>query len=67
MINEALEKVVAGKDLTRAEMEAVMEEFHSGRATAAQMSAFRTALKMKGQTKEERAGVDVGSTCFRAE
>lgn len=58
MIYEALEKVVAGEDLTRAEMEAVMEEFHSGRATAAQMSAFRTALKMKGQTKEERAGVD---------
>ena len=58
MIHEALEKVVAGEDLTRADMEAVMEEFHSGQATPTQMSAFFTALRMKGETKEERAGAD---------
>jgi anthranilate phosphoribosyltransferase len=58
MIHEALEKVVAGEDLTRAEMEAVMEEFHSGQATATQMSALLTALAMKGETKDERAGIE---------
>lgn len=58
MIHEAIEKVVAGEDLSRAEMEAVMEEFHSGQATATQMSALLTALSMKGETKAERAGID---------
>jgi anthranilate phosphoribosyltransferase len=58
MIHEALEKVVAGEDLARAEMEAVMEEFHSGQATATQMSALLTALTMKGKTKDERAGIE---------
>jgi anthranilate phosphoribosyltransferase len=57
MIHEALEKVVAGEDLTRAEMEAVMEEFHSGQASPTQMSAFITALRMKGETKEELEGI----------
>jgi anthranilate phosphoribosyltransferase len=59
MIHEALEKVVAGEDLSRAEMEALMEEFHSGRATPTQMSAFFTALRMKGETKDEREGIEL--------
>ena len=35
MIHEALEKVIAGENLTRAEAEAVMAEFFSGRVTHA--------------------------------
>lgn len=67
MIHEALEKVVAGEDLTRAEIEVVMEEFHSGQATPTQMSAFLTALAMKGETKEERAGIESARLRFPAE
>jgi anthranilate phosphoribosyltransferase len=55
MIHEALEKIVAGEDLSRAEFEAVLEEFRTGRATANQLRALCTALMMKGMTKEEEA------------
>lgn len=53
MIKEAIKTVVAGKDLTFDEAAAVMEEMMSGNATQAQMSAFLTALRMKGETIDE--------------
>jgi anthranilate phosphoribosyltransferase len=59
MIHEALEKVIAGGDLTHAEIEAAMDEAFSGSATRIQMSALWTALSMKGMTKEEEAGISV--------
>jgi anthranilate phosphoribosyltransferase len=55
MIIEALEKVVAGEDLTRAEMRGALEDFHARRASEAQLAALMTALSMKGMTKEESA------------
>jgi anthranilate phosphoribosyltransferase len=55
MIHEALEKVLAGEDLSRGEMNAVMDEVSSGRASLVQFAAFFTALSMKGMTKEEEA------------
>ena len=58
MIHEALEKVVAGEDLTHAEIEAVMGEVSSGRASAIQFSALFTALTMKGMTADESAVVN---------
>ena len=58
MIIEALEKVLAGEDLSRAEMEAALEEFSSGQATHSQFAALFTALSMKGMTKEEKAAFD---------
>jgi anthranilate phosphoribosyltransferase len=58
MICEALEKVIRGEDLSRAEADAVMEEFYSGRATPTQLAAFWTALSMKGVTADEKAAVE---------
>jgi len=56
MIKEAIGKVVAGNDLSEAEMVAAMEEIMSGDATPAQIGAFITALRMKGETVEEITG-----------
>jgi len=56
MIKEAIGNVVKGNDLTEAEMAEVMEEIMSGRATEAQIGAFVTALRMKGETVDEITG-----------
>ena len=56
MIKEALAKIVSGSDLTMAEARAVMEEIMQGQATQAQIGAFLTALRMKGETADEIAG-----------
>ncbi len=56
MIKEAIGKVVAGTDLSEAEMVAVMDEIMSGEATPAQIGAFITALRLKGETIAEIAG-----------
>jgi len=56
MIVEAIRKVVEGKDLTRDEAFAVMDSIMSGQATDAQIAAFLTALRMKGETVEELVG-----------
>lgn len=53
MIKEAIYKVVNNENLTASEAESVMEEIMSGNATQAQMSAFLTGLRMKGETIEE--------------
>ncbi|HWP34280.1 MAG TPA: anthranilate phosphoribosyltransferase [Thermodesulfobacteriota bacterium] len=55
-ITDYLRLVVERKDLTRAQAAAAMEEIMSGRATDAQIAAFLTALRMKGETVEELAG-----------
>jgi anthranilate phosphoribosyltransferase len=55
-ITDDLRLVVEGKHLARAQAEAAMEEIMSGRATDAQIAAFLTALRMKGETVEELAG-----------
>lgn len=56
MIVETIRKVVDGKDLTRDEAFAVMDTIMSGQATDAQIAAFLTALRMKGETVEELIG-----------
>ncbi len=56
MIQGAIGKVVNGEDLSQAEMEAVMNEIMSGDATPAQIGAFITALRMKGETVDEIVG-----------
>jgi anthranilate phosphoribosyltransferase len=58
MIHEALEKVLAGEDLTRSELSAVLEEGSSGHATVVQFAALFTALLMKGMTKDEQAAIE---------
>jgi len=56
MIVEAIRKVVGGKDLDNDEATSVMEEIMSGKTTDAQIGAFITALRMKGETVEEISG-----------
>jgi anthranilate phosphoribosyltransferase len=56
MIHQALEKIVAGEDLSRVEAEAAMEEILSGHATNAQIAGLLTALRMKGETVDELVG-----------
>ena len=56
MIKEAISKIVAKTDLTEAEAEAVMREIMQGEATDAQIAAYITALRMKGETVEEITG-----------
>lgn len=56
MIKEALSKIVSGSDLTMAEAREVMREIMRGETTQAQIGAFLTALRMKGETVDEIAG-----------
>ena len=56
MIKEALSKIVAKNDLSMAEAREVMREIMRGEATQAQIGAFLTALRMKGETVDEIAG-----------
>ena len=56
MIQGAIGKVVNKEDLSQMEMEAVMNEIMSGEATPAQIGAFITALRMKGETVDEIVG-----------
>ncbi len=53
MIKEAIEKVVNGNSLSFSEAAEVMEEVMSGTATPAQIAAFITTLRLKGETVEE--------------
>ena len=53
MLKEAILKVVNRQDLTEAEMTRAMEAIMSGEATEAQIGAFITALRMKGETVAE--------------
>jgi anthranilate phosphoribosyltransferase len=57
MIKEAISHVAAGQSLTEQEAVAVMEEIMTGEATPSQLGAFLTALRLKGETVEEIAGL----------
>lgn len=63
MIKESIAKVVRGDDLTQGEMELTMEEVMTGKATPAQIGAFITALRIKGETVDEIVGA---ATVMRA-
>jgi anthranilate phosphoribosyltransferase len=56
IISEAVRALVDRRDLTRIEAAAAMEAIMSGAATNAQIAAFLTALRMKGETVEELIG-----------
>jgi anthranilate phosphoribosyltransferase len=58
MIREAIDAIVnQGRSLGEEEAAAVMEEIMSGEATPAQLAAFLVALRLKGETVEEIAGM----------
>ncbi|MGD9702124.1 MAG: anthranilate phosphoribosyltransferase [Acidimicrobiia bacterium] len=52
-----LGRLVAGEDLSAAEAEAGLAEILAGDATAAQIAAFVVALRAKGETADELAGL----------
>src|SRR5712691_1818182 len=56
IITEALKTLVERRDLSRIDAAAAMEAIMSGSATNAQIAAFLTALRMKGETVEELIG-----------
>lgn len=53
MINEAIIKLAAQEDLSYEMAMGAMDEIMGGKATPVQMSAFLTAMSMKGETIEE--------------
>ena len=56
MIKEAISKLADRIDLAEAEAEGVMREIMEGKATPAQIGAYATALRMKGETVAEITG-----------
>ena len=57
MIREAIAKLVGGESLSRDEAAGAMEEIMTGEATGAQIGAFLVALRAKGESVEEIAGL----------
>ena len=57
MIQDATETLVNGQSLTADQAAAAMDEIMSGQATPAQFGAFVAALRMKGETVDEVAGM----------
>ncbi|MCW4020549.1 MAG: anthranilate phosphoribosyltransferase [Candidatus Bathyarchaeota archaeon] len=53
MIKEGIQKLIEGTDLSGSEAKEIMTEIMSGEATEAQIGAFLTALRTKGETVEE--------------
>jgi anthranilate phosphoribosyltransferase len=56
MIKVAIGKLIAGRNLTRHEAQAVTEEIMSGKAGSAAIASYLTALRIKGETVDEITG-----------
>ena len=56
-MKEEIQKLVDGEDLSQDAAAAVMRQIMTGEATPAQFGAFVTALRIKGETPEEIAGM----------
>ena len=56
MIREAIDALVSGESLTMEDSATIMREIMQGEATPAQLGAFLTALRVKGETVEELTG-----------
>ncbi len=57
MIQTAIARAVVNEELTRDLARATMEQILAGEATPAQIGALATALRMKGETPQELAGM----------
>ncbi|OGO45391.1 MAG: anthranilate phosphoribosyltransferase [Chloroflexi bacterium RBG_16_60_22] len=57
MIKEAIAALVEGQSLTFEQASGAMVEIMGGEATPAQIAAFLTALRIKGETADEIAGL----------
>lgn len=56
MIKESINILIGGMDLSESEMALVMNEIMEGKATDAQIGAFLTALRCKGESVSEITG-----------
>ena len=56
-IREAIDLVVSGEALSVGDAASVMRQIMSGEASPAQLGSFLTALRLKGETTEEIAGM----------
>ena len=56
-MRDAIAKLVESRDLSEDEAAACMDELMTGAATPAQFGAYVTALRMKGETVDEIAGM----------
>ena len=56
MIQDALARLLDGRDLLRSEAREAMGEIMRGDATAAHIGGFLVALRLKGETVDEIAG-----------
>lgn len=54
-IEQALAQVIAGQDLSKEDMSAVMHDIMTGQCSDAQIGGFLIALRMKGETIDEIA------------
>ena len=52
-IQDAIKAVIESKDLSRQEMQSVMQQIMTGEATSAQIGGLLVALRMKGETIQE--------------
>ena len=57
MLKDAIGMLVSGESLSIAQAASVMEEIMNGEATPAQIGAFATALRIKGETVDEIIGL----------
>jgi anthranilate phosphoribosyltransferase len=55
-MKEILDRLVRGRDLTEVESTETFDRIMEGQITAAQLGAFLTALKLKGETADELTG-----------
>src|SRR3982750_3239608 len=56
MLTDFIQKMIDRVDLTEQEARAAMEAIMAGQITDAQIAAFLTALRMKGETAQELIG-----------
>ena len=64
MIKEAIAQLVERKNLTRNQMKEAVEEIMRGQTSPAQIAAFLTALRMKGETVDEITGAAIAMREF---
>src|SRR4051795_12962698 len=57
LVTPAIDRIASGQDLTTDEAAAVLREIMEGRVTEVQTAAFLIALRAKGETVEEVAGL----------
>ena len=56
MLKDYLSQAISGQDLSREDARSAMQVIMSGQASEAQIGAFLTAMRMKGETSMEVAG-----------